>query len=350
LNPETGKPLNCSKCVLEQIAPLAKQVNCLEIERIAQVCVDKFSTLVGMKYASLYLLEESNEILRLQKNNHPFPVDKIVSLNKKPTPPMVLAIKSRKMIIVGDIERHKNPNITKAQRQFSGNYQTNNCIIVPMICKNKVVGVLNLADKIENGKFTCNAVALLELFSQLVGESIGNIRLFEKMQRQATTDGLTDLANHRTFYETLEKELWRCRRYNERISIIMIDIDNLKTINDKYGHRIGDKVIRKISRIIQASVRQMDTAARYGGDEFAVILPNTSLAESKTAAQRIVSGVNNVKMEIKGSNIKLSVSVGLGEYGPESSPMDMTHYSDLALYSAKKAGKNTVRIFEKAKN
>lgn len=333
--------------LLEKVAPLAREVNCLDIRRIARVCVSEFPKLIGVKYASLYILDGNNEILHLQRSNHPFPVNKIVSLNQKPTPPMVLAVTSKQLIQTSDIGNYKYPKIRKSQRPFALNYKTEGCIIVPLICKEKVLGVLNFADKQDGSAFGYGDVALVELFSQLVGESIGNIRLFERMQKQATTDGLTNLANYRTFYRTLEKELWRSRRYNEKISIIMVDIDNLKSVNDTYGHRTGDEVIRQISRQIQECVRHMDTAARYGGDEFAVILPNTSISEARLVARRMVTSVAGSKLKLKNGSLLLSISVGLGEYGPETSPMDMTHYSDRALYLAKKAGKNTFRVFEK---
>jgi diguanylate cyclase (GGDEF)-like protein len=160
---------------------------------------------------------------------------------------------------------------------------------------------------------------------------------------------LTGLANHKTFYEILEKELWRYRRYGGQISMIMVDIDNLKKINDVYGHRVGDKVIREISKKIQACIRQIDTAARYGGDEFAVILPNTSLADAVVVAERMVDTVSNSPMTWKKEQITLSISVGLGQYETDISAEDITSRSDQALYTAKQAGKNTVKIFEPSK-
>ena len=129
----------------------------------------------------------------------------------------------------------------------------------------------------------------MELFRQLVGASIGNIKLFEKTQRQAKTDGLTGMLNHRTFYETLEAELRRTQRYGGRLSIIMADVDNLKLINDIYGHRVGDMAIKQIARRIGACIRQIDVAARYGGDEFAIILPNTSVSDAAIVAERMVT-------------------------------------------------------------
>jgi len=332
---------------LEQITPLAQRVNSLDIEQIAEVCIRKIPELVGARFASLYVLDDMTGILHLQRYNHPFLLNKIVSLNQNPPSPMVMAVKSRQIILVGDIDTHKKPIIKRSQRAFAENYQTKNCIIVPLVCQDRVVGVLNLADKID-GNYSRANVALIELFSQLVGASIGNIKLFERIQHQATTDGLTGLANHRTFYELLEKELWRSRRYGGLISLIMVDIDNLKKINDTYGHRAGDRVIKEISRRIKACVRQIDTAARYGGDEFAVILPNTSLADATVAAERMVDMVSTTPVTWKRQQIALSISVGLGQYDSESSPEEITSRSDQALYTAKLAGKNTVRIFEPA--
>jgi diguanylate cyclase (GGDEF)-like protein len=332
--------------LLEQVTPLAREINCLEIERIADVCVKRIPNLVGVRFASLYVLDETNGILHLLKHNHPFLINKIVSLNQNPPSPMVMAVRSKELILVRNIDTHNKPMIRKSQRVFAENYKTKNCAIVPLICHEKVVGVLNLADKTAEGNFGGEDIALIELFGQLVGASIGNIKLFEKTQRQATTDGLTGLANHKTFYEILERELWRSRRYGGQISLIMIDIDNLKKVNDAYGHRAGDKVIREISRRVKECIRQIDTAARYGGDEFAVILPNTSLSDAVVAAERMVDIVARTPTTWQKERIPVSISVGLGQYDADTNPEDITSRSDQALYTAKQAGKNTVRVFE----
>ncbi|MCK4785852.1 MAG: sensor domain-containing diguanylate cyclase [Desulfobacteraceae bacterium] len=347
------KPVNISGSsdkglqMLEQLTPLARQINCLDLERIAETCIKSIPGMVGVRLASLYILDEANNILHLQKYNHPFLINNIVSLNQNPPSPMVMAVRSKEIILIEDIDTHKKPIIRKSQRCFSKNYKTHSCVITPLICQDRVVGVLNLADKIDSEKFDDeHDMAMIELFSQLIGASIGNIKLFEKIQHQATSDGLTGLSNHKAFYENLERELWRCRRYGGRISLIMVDIDNLKAINDTHGHRAGDKVIKEISNKIKQCIRQIDTAARYGGDEFAVILPSTPLAEATIAAERMVAKVGQSSVIWKKEQIPLSISVGLGQYDAESSPEDMTSRSDQALYKAKKAGKNTVRIFQ----
>ena len=330
----------------EQITPLARQINCLDSERIADICVKKIPELLGIRFASVYMLDETNNILHLLKHNHPYLINKIVSLSHNPPTPMVISVRSKELILTSDINMHKRPIIKKSQRAFSDNYVTVNCAIVPLICQDSVVGVLNLADKIGGGSFTNDDIVIIELFSQLVGASLGNVRLFEKIQKQAVTDGLTGLANHRAFYETLERELWRSRRYGGKISMIMVDVDNLKKVNDTYGHRVGDSIIRGVSVAIKESIRQIDTAARYGGDEFGVILPNTLLEDAVAVAQRILDTVSRASIVYNGQMIPVSVSVGLGQYDSASTPEDITSRSDEALYSAKQSGKNNIRIFE----
>ncbi len=330
---------------LDDITPLVQQINCLDIKQIADICVASIPKLVGAKFASLYILDEMNDILHLEKNNHPFLVNNIVSLNQRPPSPMVIAVRSKELMLIENIDSFNKPRIRKSQRAFAKNYQTNSCIIAPLICQGRVVGVLNLADKINSASFGSTEVAVVELFRQLVGASIGNIKLFEKMQKQAKTDGLTGLENHRTFYEILEKELRRSQRYGGQISVIMADVDNLKYINDNYGHRAGDLAIRQISKKIRLCIRQIDTAARYGGDEFTVILPNTSLPDATVVAERMVEMVASNPLEWENEKIAISISVGVGQYDSDSCPEDVTRYSDQALYAAKQAGKNRVEIF-----
>ncbi|MHC4568343.1 MAG: sensor domain-containing diguanylate cyclase, partial [Planctomycetota bacterium] len=328
---EPGKNADSDTSLLEQVTPLARQINCLDIDRIADVCIKRIPSLVNASFASVYTLDETNNILHLYKHNHPFPINQIVSLNQSPTPPMIMAVRSKQVMLVPDIDIHKTPIIRKSQRAFADNYRTKNCAIVPLICQDRVVGVLNLADKMRGEVFASTDIALIELFSQLVGASIGNIRLFEKIQRQATTDGLTGLVNHKTFYEILEKELWRSRRFGGRISLIMVDVDNLKTINDQYGHRAGDKVIREVSMRIKETIRQIDTAARYGGDEFAVILLNAELSDAVIVAERMVEAVARTPATWNKQEIPLSISVGLGQYDSDITPEDITSRSDKAL-------------------
>ena len=331
---------------LDILTPLARKLNCLDKTEIAEICINEIPPLVGARLASLYVLDETSDILHLEKNNHPFLINNIVSLNQNPPTPMVAAVRSKELIVADDMDLYSRPHINGSHRAFARNYRTSSCIIAPLICHGRVVGVLNLADRHDGGAFTGEDIAVVELFRQLIGASLGNINLFEKTQRQAKTDGLTGMLNHRAFYEILETELRRSQRYGGQISIIMADIDNLKPINDTFGHRAGDMAIKQISRRISACIRQIDAAARYGGDEFAIILPNTSLADAVVVAERMVTLVSGTPMAWEQQEIALSISVGVGQYGSEVCPDDVTKATDQALYAAKQAGKNTVRVFE----
>jgi len=333
---------------LEVITPLVQQLSCLDIKRIADICINEIPKLLSARLASLYILDEASDILHLEKNNHPFLINNIVSLNQNPPSPMVAAVRTKELMLVDDIESYRKPDISKTKRAFSRNYLTKSCIIAPLICLGRVVGVLNLTDKNDAACFTCDDIVAMELFRQLIGASIGNINLFEKTQHQAKTDGLTGMLNHRTFYEILETELRRSQRYGGQISIIMADIDNLKPINDNFGHRAGDMAIKQISKRIIACIRQIDIAARYGGDEFAVILPSTSLTDAVVVAERMVKMISDSPMTWERNEIPLSISVGVGQYNAQLCSDDVTKATDHALYAAKQAGKNTVKVFDPA--
>ncbi len=326
-----------------RITPLTQKLNCLDIKRIAEVCIDELPVLLKARLASLYILDETSDILHLERNNHPFPINNIVSLNQNPPSPMVAAVRSKELMLINDRIAHDR---TDTQRPFADNYTNKSCIIAPLICDNRVVGVLNLADKDQPPGFTPEDISALELIRQLIGASIGNVKLFEKTQRQAKTDGLTGMLNHRTFYEILETELRRAQRYASKLSIIMADVDDFKHVNDEYGHRAGDMAIKQISRRLTACIRQIDIAARYGGDEFAIILPSTSLEDAVIVAERMVKTISEPPIVWEGHEIHLSLSVGVGQYDSDSCIADVTKATDKALYAAKQAGKNQVKIFE----
>ncbi|MCE5186367.1 MAG: sensor domain-containing diguanylate cyclase [Planctomycetaceae bacterium] len=343
------KMLSGENLRLDIITPLAKKINCLDVKRIADICIHEIPALIGAKMASLYILDDNSDILHLEKNNHPFIINNIVSLNQNPPSPMVAAVRSKELLIVDDTQQIAGPAIQSMQRLFAKNYETSCCIIAPLICHGRVVGVLNLSDKADNGNFNATDITVVELFRQLIGASIGNISLFEKTQRQAQTDGLTGMLNHRTFYETLEAELRRAQRYGGKLSIIMADIDNLKPINDSHGHRAGDMAIKQIAKRIAACIRQIDVAARYGGDEFSIILPNTTISDAAVVADRMVNMVKGTPMMWEQNKIPLSISVGVGQYDGETCAGDVTKTTDQALYAAKQAGKGRVYLFEPAK-
>jgi diguanylate cyclase (GGDEF)-like protein len=182
----------------------------------------------------------------------------------------------------------------------------------------------------------------LEAFDLALKRAVGfrellreNRRLFEEVQRLAITDALTGLYNRRKLDEALELELERVRRYGRSLSTIMIDLDNLKHINDEYGHPAGDEVLKQVASVIQSQVRRIDIPVRYGGDEFLILLPEASLKDATILAERIAARCQDLSI---GDDF-ISFSLGVVEWGPGiSSTEDLLFEADQALYEAKQAG------------
>ncbi len=158
------------------------------------------------------------------------------------------------------------------------------------------------------------------------------------LEIQAITDSLTGLLNHRAIYEKLEDETNRARRYNSQLSVIMMDIDDFKEVNDRWGHQMGDRVLKEISKIIKKNIREMDNAGRYGGEEFLVILPFTDINGAVTLANRIREEVSSTKYS---SGIHLTISGGISVFKDENTLL-LVEKADVNLYKAKKLGKNKI--------
>ncbi len=195
-----------------------------------------------------------------------------------------------------------------------------------------------------------NDLSPVQLLCDIIGSSLANIQMYEDANRRARTDSMTGLVNHRTFYDELDREVHRVRRYETDLTLIMVDMDNLKKINDNYGHRAGDAVILHVSQQIQNCIRHSDIAARYGGDEFAVILPNTGLPEALTVAERLGATVSEKPVKFEKQDINVSVSVGMGQFRTNSSLEQFMNEADAALFEAKNSGKNRIQVFEPAHN
>ncbi len=168
-------------------------------------------------------------------------------------------------------------------------------------------------------------------------------RMMEKLQKLAITDGLTKLHNSRSFYSQLEVEVDRFNRYKRSLALLLMDIDHFKQFNDTYGHLEGDKALVKIAQIIKACLRKLDSAYRYGGEEFTVILPETSCEEAQTVAQRIKSALkaeNFIPQQKKEATI--TISIGVTEYYSGEQLSEFIQRADKAMYLSKEKGRNKV--------
>jgi len=171
----------------------------------------------------------------------------------------------------------------------------------------------------------------------------------ETLVRLAAKDGLTGLYNHAYIKERLKQELYRCQRYDHPLSLLMIDIDDFKSINDNYGHVVGDRVLKTLSMLMQEIIRPSDILGRYGGEEFLAILPQTNSGNSLAVAERIRENIEFYEFEVHPSKNKISqvtVSIGLCAYPDHGqTPEELIAFADESLYAAKREGKNRVAIF-----
>ncbi len=169
--------------------------------------------------------------------------------------------------------------------------------------------------------------------------------MLTRVETLAVTDSLTGLFNRRRFETILSIEFKKASRYRSPLSCMMIDIDHFKMINDKYGHRIGDVILKETAQLILKSIREVDTAARWGGEEFSVLIPNTSKENAQTPAMRILKSVaNNVFSEISDQHI--TVSIGIADaLDPLIDTEDkLVNAADLAMYEAKRNGRNRIEV------
>jgi len=217
-------------------------------------------------------------------------------------------------------------------------------IVLPLHVMNKVIGVLNL-DRLDGRTYSEEEFELVKPFASLAAIAIENASLYEKSQLRAVTDPLTGLYNHGHFQETLEHEVRRCERYGDRFSLLMIDLDHFKRVNDRFGHPRGDDVLSDVAKILAATTREADYAARYGGEEFAVLLPKTSPDDAGQLADRIRSRVRDIVIE-PGDGFRVSASIGVADFpvcGLDAKTM--LGAADTALLWAKRRGRNCVLYY-----
>ncbi|MFY9270052.1 MAG: diguanylate cyclase [Candidatus Manganitrophaceae bacterium] len=210
--------------------------------------------------------------------------------------------------------------------------------------ENKMFGLLAIFDRGKRA-FTKREEDILSRFSSSVALAIENATLYERVKHLAIRDGLTGLYNRRHFEETLKQETVRAHRHKQPISLIFIDVDHFKNYNDGHGHRAGDEILKKVGSLIVGRVRGIDTACRYGGEEFTVILPYTEKASAWKVAEEIRSKIGSYPFPFREHQPggAVTVSLGVAEYPADGETEEaLVKAADSALYRAKQDGRNRV--------
>ena len=221
---------------------------------------------------------------------------------------------------------------------------TKSLLCVPLIAKGEVIGVINITNKKHGRLFNQKDLEFITSLANQAAIAIDNAKLYEL----ATKDGMTKLYIYRHFYTLLENEIRRCQRYDRNMSLIMMDIDNFKKINDTYGHLTGDNILRRLAVVLQETVRKIDIPARYGGEEFVVILPETNKEDACIIAERIRKNVSEIVVKVNDDqDLSPTISMGVAQYSTDGKePKELINAADTALYFSKHNGKNMVATYE----
>ena len=222
------------------------------------------------------------------------------------------------------------------------------CIMIRcMTFKNDVKGTISvLTDTMKDFEELKKHSESVRMISKVVTSAMNNIEMFQKMEELSNIDGLTGLYNRRCFNNMIERKLSETSRQRGQLSMIMLDIDFFKKVNDTYGHKAGDDVIRFISKTIKNSIRKVDFAARYGGEEFVILLNNTFIDDAAKIAEKIRNVVRDATVNADGSPLNVTISMGVSSYPmPSMGAEELIKNADTALYYSKKHGRDQVNIF-----
>lgn len=236
-------------------------------------------------------------------------------------------------------------NINQPPAPAERGYRSTSFISYPLYVGSRVIGVLNVTDKRDEASYDARDLELLEAIAPQMAIALDRATLQQRagiFEQLSITDSLTGLLNRRYLNERLQEEVNRSNRDGSPMSFMMIDIDNFKLYNDRFGHQAGDEVLKITAQCLKAVLRSADVAARFGGEEFCLLLPNTTLSEARMIGERIRTYIEEMEFPFR----IVTVSIGVSAYSPlHNSPQEIIEAADKALYQAKRMGKNNVQLW-----
>jgi diguanylate cyclase (GGDEF)-like protein len=323
----------------------------LDSQQTYESVLTKFSEMMRAERCSLMILnEESNELAleaALGAN-----LDSDLPIRVKLGEPIAGAVlASGAAMLVQDVDLDSRVAQTRP-----GRYKTRSFISFPITLGARKVGVVNLTDRMDGAPYDMADLALLELISPHLALIIDRTewhRKAEMFQRMSLTDPLTGLPNRRYLEDRLFEEVERSKRYNTPLSFMIIDVDHFKSYNDIYGHTNADRALSQTALILRRGIRAIDMSARFAGDEFCIVLPETEPVDAACIAERLRLAVSQTEYTSEQGELMghVTISVGISSFGPSRlSPLAIIETADRALYKAKTRGRNCVAVYEDGTN
>ena len=307
----------------------------LDLKEILNKVMEKISELLRPKNWSLLLRDESTGELKFEivvgKGS-----EKLKDLRLKPGEGVAgWVARKKKPLLVPDVQ--KDPRFSKKGDEVS-NFTTQSIICVPLITRGRCLGVIELINKVEEDKgFSEDDLLVLTTLADFTAIAIENAIFFNRVQELTITDDLTKLYNSRFLHSRLEYEVERARRFRYELSMIFLDLDYFKDVNDTHGHLIGSKLLKEIAQLILSLTRNVDMVCRYGGDEFIVMMPGTPKKSAALVAEKLRNSFREaVFLKDDGLNLHLTASFGVATFPWDARDKDeLIQKADHAMYDVK---------------
>jgi diguanylate cyclase (GGDEF)-like protein len=221
-------------------------------------------------------------------------------------------VENGQSVLIDDVS--KDPRHSTRMDDLSG-FKTKSLIGVPLKVDSEVIGVIELINKLDEAPFTATELKVLSTIAEYAAITIEKVYYLSALKDLANTDPLTGVFNRRQLDNVLQKEIERCKRYGPNLAMIILDVDDMKKINDERGHSAGDQVLKDVTRIMHNNIRKVDVLGRFGGDEFVILLPHTKKHEAENVRQRIYRDIE--QENTSGKEIPFTVTMGLHSDGPD---------------------------------
>lgn len=317
----------------------AKLSSTLSLEGAINIVIDNVFELVEKSDLSiLFLVEEEAQELALKAVRGKS--GQVSVKSKKGDIFDLWVLKQRQPLLVSDADKDFRFNLELIPEEFKRNFKS--LIAAPLISNKKVIGSIRVESK-EAEAYMSDDLRLLTIISDLAAIAVENAKLYHRIEELAIRDGLTGLYCHRYFKDRLAEDILKVTRIKQPLSLLMLDIDDFKGYNDKYGHIAGDIVLKVIGDLLQSSIELGDLAARYGGEEFVLILFGKGKAEAQKFAELIRKKIEAEKFILRQVETHVSVSIGCATFPEDTnSGEELIRLADAALYEAKNKGRNRV--------